>query len=74
MFELGDQPSGMGFVIASAVPIGAQVVARLVAFQHPVGRNQDGVRDRDLSPAHPSPFHQLGVLDRQIVLAVHPAH
>jgi hypothetical protein len=37
-------------------------VVGLVAFQHPVGRNQDGVRDRDLSPAHPTPFRQPGVL------------
>ena len=56
VFELGDQPSGMGFVVASAVPIGAQVVVRLVAFQHPVGRNQDGVRDRDLSRPMPRRF------------------
>ena len=32
VFELGDQPSGVGFVVASAVPIRAQVVVRLVAF------------------------------------------
>jgi hypothetical protein len=46
-----------------------EVVVRLVAFQHPVGRNQDGVRDRDLSPAHPTPFRQPGVLHSEIVLA-----
>jgi hypothetical protein len=32
VFELGDQPSGMGLVVASAVPIGAQVVVGLIAF------------------------------------------
>jgi hypothetical protein len=64
----------MGFVVASAVPIGAQVVVELVAFQHSVGRHQHGVRDRDLSPAHPTPFRQPGMLDSEIVLAVHPAY
>jgi excisionase family DNA binding protein len=39
VFELGDQPSGVGFVIASAVPVGAKVVVGLVAFEHPVGRD-----------------------------------
>jgi hypothetical protein len=66
MFELGDEPSGVGFVVAAAVPVGAEVVVGLVAFQHPVGRNQDGVRDRDLSPAHPTAFRQPGVLDGEI--------
>ena len=55
------------------VPVGAQVVVGLIAFQHPVGRHQDGVRDRDLGPAHPPPFHQPGMLGGQVVLAVHPA-
>ena len=32
VFELGDQPPGVGFVVASAVPVGAEVVVRLVAF------------------------------------------
>jgi hypothetical protein len=35
-FQLGDEPSGVGFVIASAVPIGSQVVIGLVAFEHPI--------------------------------------
>ena len=56
VFELGDESPGMGFVAASSVPVGAQVVVGLVAFQHPVGRNQDRVRDRDLGSAHPAPF------------------
>jgi hypothetical protein len=61
MFELGDQPSGVGFVVAAAVPVGAQVVVRLITFQHPVGRDQDRMRDRNLSPTHSPPFHQPGM-------------
>jgi hypothetical protein len=34
-FELGDEPSGLGFVVASAVPVGSEVVVGLVAFEHP---------------------------------------
>jgi hypothetical protein len=43
-----------GFVVAAAVPVGSEIVVALVAFQHPVGRHQDGGRDRDLGPAHPT--------------------
>jgi hypothetical protein len=34
-FELGDELSGLGFVVPSAVSVGSEVVVRLVAFQHP---------------------------------------
>jgi hypothetical protein len=54
MFELGDEPSGAGFVVTAAVPVGAQVVIGLAAFQHPVRRHQHRVRDRDLGSAHPA--------------------
>src|SRR5829696_9761130 len=73
VFELGYQPSGVRFVVAAGVPVGAQVVVGLVAFQHPVGRHQDGVRDRNLGSPHPTPAHQPGMLGSQVVLAVHPA-
>jgi hypothetical protein len=49
VFELGDQPSGVGFLAAAAVPVGAQVVVGLVTFQHPVARDQDGVRSCTLA-------------------------
>jgi hypothetical protein len=51
VFELGDEPSGVRFIVSAAVPVSAQVVVGLVAFQHPVGRNQHRVRDGDLGPA-----------------------
>jgi hypothetical protein len=72
MFQLGHQPFGVGFVASAAVPVSAQVMVGLVALEHPVGRNQDRVRDGDLGPAHPPAFQQPGVLGGQIVLAVHP--
>ena len=56
VFELGDQPSGVGLVVSAAVPVGPEVVVGLVAFQHPVGGNQDGVRDRDLGRRMPRRF------------------
>ena len=56
VFELGDQSSGVGFGGALAVPVRAKVVVRLVALQHPVGGDQDRMRDRDLSPTHPPRF------------------
>ena len=49
-FELGDEPSGVGSVVASAVPVGSEVVVGLVAFEHPVGRDQHRVRDGYLRP------------------------
>jgi hypothetical protein len=52
-FELGD--AGVGFVGASAVPVRSEVVVGLVAFEHPVGRDQHRVRDGDLGPARPMP-------------------
>jgi hypothetical protein len=35
-FELRDQTSGVGLVVAAGVPVDAQVVVGLIAFQHPV--------------------------------------
>jgi hypothetical protein len=55
-FELGDEPFGVGFVVAAGVPVGSEVVVGLVAFQHPVGRHQDGAGDRDLGSAIPRRF------------------
>jgi hypothetical protein len=49
-FEPGD------FVVAAGVPVGSEVVVGLVAFQHPVGRHQDGAGDRDLGSAIPRRF------------------
>jgi hypothetical protein len=73
LLELPNQPSGVGFVVASGVPVGTEVVVGLVAFEHPVGRHQHRMRYGDLCPAHPVPFHQPGVLGGQVVLASHPA-
>jgi len=72
VFELGYQPSGVRFVVAAGVPVGAQVVVGLVAFQHPVGRHQDGVRDRNLGSPHPAPAHQPGRKARSHRLADTP--
>jgi hypothetical protein len=41
---------------AAGVPVGSEVVVGLVAFQHPVGRHQDGAGDRDLGSAIPRRF------------------
>jgi hypothetical protein len=61
-FELGDQPPGVGIVVAAFVPIRAEVAVGPVALQHPVGRNQDRMRDRDLSPSHPAPPGQASLI------------
>ena len=73
VLQLRDQPSGVRFVVASLVPVGTEVVVGLVAFQHPVRRDQDRVRNRDLGPASASAPHQSGMLGGEIVPAVHPA-
>ena len=73
LLELGDQPAGVGFVVARGEPVGAEVAVGLVAFEHVVGGDQDRVRDRDLRPAHPAAPGEPGVLDGEVVLAVHPA-
>jgi hypothetical protein len=65
-FQLGDQPTGVGFVVAAFMPVRAEVGVGLVTLQHVVGRNQDRVRDRDLGPAHPTSPSKPGVLDGQI--------
>jgi hypothetical protein len=72
-FKLGNQPSGVGFVVAAFMPVRAEVGIGLVTLQHVIGRNQDRVRDRDLGPAHPPSPRQPSMLNGQIVLAVHPA-
>ncbi len=36
VFELCDEASGVGFVVAPGVPVGAEILIRLVSFQHPV--------------------------------------
>jgi hypothetical protein len=48
VFELCDEASGVGFVVAPGVSVGAEVLIRLVSFQHPVSRHQDRVGGRDL--------------------------
>jgi hypothetical protein len=45
VFELGHQPPGVRFVASAAVPVSAQVVVGLVAFQHPVD-NIAAIQDR----------------------------
>ena len=50
VFQLGHQPSGMRLGASAAVPVSAQVVVGLVAFEHPVGRDQHRVRDGYLRP------------------------
>ena len=51
LLQLRDQPASVRFVVASLVPVGTEVVGGPIAFQHPVRRDQDRVRDRDLGPA-----------------------
>jgi hypothetical protein len=41
------------FVVPSLVPVGTEIVVGLIAFQHPVRRDQDRVRDRDLGRPRP---------------------
>jgi hypothetical protein len=52
----------VGFVVASAVPVGAQVVVGLVAFQHPVGRTKMECATATWARPIPRRFSQPGVL------------
>src|SRR5665647_3292800 len=61
VLELGDQAPGVGLGAAGLVePAGAEVVVGLVAHEHPVGADQDGVGDGNggavvAAPPLPSP-------------------
>ena len=68
-FQLGDQAAGVGFGVTAHVPVGSEVAVGLVAFEHPVRRDQDRVRDRDLGSSHPATLGQPGVLDGEVVTA-----
>lgn len=70
-FELGDQPASVGLVVAAGQPVRAEVSVGLVAGEHPVGRDEDGVGDCDLGAAHPAASGQAGVLGGEVVLALH---
>jgi hypothetical protein len=72
LLQLRNQPSGVGFVVASLVPVGTEIVVGLVTFEHPVRRNQDRMRNRDLGSAAAAAPHHSGVLGSEIVPAVHP--
>lgn len=73
-FELGNQPSGVGFVVATAEPVGSEVVIGLVTLEHVVGRDQDRACDRDLCATHAAAASQACVLGGEVVLLVHPPH
>ena len=56
MFELRDEPSGVGFDVAAFMPVRAEVGVDLIALLQVVGRDKDRVRDGDVGAAHPLPF------------------
>lgn len=68
------EPAGMGFLVAGGQPVRAEVLVGLVAGEHVVGGDRDRVRDRDLGAGPTAAAHQAGVLDGEVVLALHPAH
>jgi hypothetical protein len=72
-FELCDEAAGVGFVVAAGEPVRAEVAVGLVAGEHVVGGDEDGVGDGDLRPAGTAAFAEPGVLRGEVVLAVHPA-
>ncbi len=72
VFELGDQSSGVGFVVASAVPVRAEVLVGLVAFQHPVGRRPGSSARLRPGPGPSRAGSPAGRAGGQVVLAVHP--
>ena len=71
-FELGDQPAGVEFLVASQVPVGAEVSVGLVAGEHVVGDHDHRVSDGDLGSARAAASGDAGVLFGEVVLAVHP--
>jgi hypothetical protein len=61
-FELGDEPLGVGFVAASAVPVGSEVVVGLVAMSPRSPR--PSLTRRSPAPSNsPVPNNQDGVPD-----------
>jgi hypothetical protein len=56
LLQLRDQPAGVRFLVASLVPVSTEIVVGLVAFQHPVRRDQDRVRACDLARPRPRRF------------------
>ena len=51
-FELGDQPAGVGLVVAALEPVRAEVLVGLVALEHVVSADQDRVGESTRCP-HP---------------------
>jgi hypothetical protein len=72
-FSSGRPAAGCGPRCYCVRSIRSEVVVGLVPLQHVVGGDGDldRMRDRDLSPAHPTASGQPGVSGREVVLRLH---